>query len=80
MIFQPLDKNKALAINPFYKGSYSTGPYLEPETNISIPIESHEQELAILAAYDYGIDALSQDGRYQLDRLLANLKVAITGR
>lgn len=80
MTFQPLDKARALAVNPFYKSDYRAGPYIKPGTCVSVAIDSREQELAILAAYDYGLEALSAEGRMQLDRLIADLKVAITGR
>lgn len=78
--FTPLDTNKAAAIFPFFNGEYEPPQYVAPGTNVTVAIESREMELAILAAYDYGIDALSEDGRQQLDRLIADLKFVITGR
>lgn len=80
MTFQPLDKDKARAIYPFYNGEYTVRSYIKPGANISIAIGSREQELAILAAYDYGVEALSPEGREQIEWLIADLKVAITGR
>ncbi|HDR2494690.1 TPA: hypothetical protein QCI22_001289 [Enterobacter roggenkampii] len=47
---------------------------------VTVAIDSREQEISILAAYDYGIEALNEEGREQLNRLIADLKVAITGR
>ncbi|EAB5655735.1 hypothetical protein DKU75_07980 [Salmonella enterica subsp. enterica serovar Oranienburg] len=74
-MFNPLNTEKARAIYPFYDG-YN----VKPGQAVTVAIESREMEMAILAAFDYGIDALNDDGRHQLDRLLADLKVAITGR
>ncbi|OKP28407.1 hypothetical protein [Serratia fonticola] len=79
-MFKPLDPSKAATVNPFYNGAYTPPQYVTPGTNVTVAIESREMELAILAAYDYGIDALSEDGRQQLDRLIADLKFVITGR
>lgn len=79
-MFNPLDNKKALAVFPFYEGGYNPPAYIRPGARVNVAIESREQELAILAAYDYGIDALSDEGREQLNRLIADLKVAITGR
>lgn len=79
-MFNLLDNKKALAVFPFYGGDYNPPVYIKPGASVNVAIESREQELAILAAYDYGIDALSEEGREQLNRLIADLKVAITGR
>lgn len=79
-LFNPLINKKAAIINPFHGNSYDVPVYIKPGTNFSVAIESREMEISILAAYDYGIDSLSEDGLEQLDRLIADLKVAITGR
>lgn len=79
-VFKPLDAKKAAAVFPLFDGEYQPPQYVTPGTSVTIAIESREQELAILAAYDYGIEALSNEGREQLERLIADLKVAITGR
>ncbi|EPJ5822023.1 MAG: hypothetical protein E7I42_11600 [Pluralibacter gergoviae] len=79
-MFNPLDNKKALAVFPFYSGTYEVPAYIKPGTNVIVKVESREQELAILAAYDYGVDALSEEGKEQISRLIADLKVAITGR
>lgn len=79
-MFNPLDNNKAAAVFPFYSGEYNVPVYIKPGASVTVSIDSREQELSILAAYDYGIDALNEEGREQLNRLIADLKVAITGR
>lgn len=79
-MFNPLDNKKTLAVFPFYSGKYEVPAYIKPGTNVTLKVESREQELAILAAYDYGVDALSEEGKEQINRLIADLKVAITGR
>ena len=79
--FKPLDRHKSAQLNPFGNSDdYGPGPYVAPGSAVTVKIESREQELAILAAYDYGLDALSEDGKHQIDRLIADLKIAITGR
>jgi hypothetical protein len=79
--FRPLDSAKAAQVNPFSNADdYDPGAYLAEGTKVSVVIESREQEMAILAAYDYGLDALSEQGKHQIDRLIADLKFAITGR
>ncbi len=79
-MFNPLDNNYALAMNPFHSGVYGAPQYIKPGAEVTVKIESREMEMSILAAFDYGIDALSDEGRQQLNRLIADLKVAITGR
>lgn len=78
-MFNPLNTEKAMALNPFYDG-YDVPVYLRPGQVVTVAIESREMETTILAAFDYGFDALNDAGRHQLDRLIADLKVAITGR
>ena len=75
-----LDHNKAIAINPLHKRNYEPPTYIEPNTEVTVKIESREQELAILAAYDYGLDVLGEEGKRQIERLIADLKFAIAGR
>ena len=75
-----LDYKKAVQINPFHKGEYEPPVYIQPDSEVTVKIESREMELAILAAYDYGIDALGEDGKHQIERLISDLKIAITGR
>ncbi|NJC99687.1 hypothetical protein [Candidatus Erwinia dacicola] len=79
-MFNPLDIKKAAVMNPFIGEGYRVPAYVKPGSELKIAIESREMEMSILAAFDYGIDALNEDGRQQLDRLIADLKVAITGR
>ncbi|HHW9387649.1 TPA: hypothetical protein ACU3B6_003817 [Salmonella enterica] len=78
-MFNPLNDSYTAVINPFHDG-YDVPVYVKPGQQVTISIESREMEISLLAAFDYGIDALNDDGRHQLDRLLADLKVAITGR
>ncbi len=78
-MFNPLNTEKARQVDPFYEG-YDVPVYVQPGKRLPVAIESREMEMAILAAFDYGIDALNDDGRHQLDRLIADLKLAITGR
>ena len=76
-----LDPKKAAAI--FALGAaekYDPPVYVKPGTEVTIKIESREQELAILAAFDYGLDALGEEGKHQIDRLIADIKFAICGR
>ncbi|EOG6950228.1 hypothetical protein ACRZZR_003077 [Edwardsiella piscicida] len=79
-MFNPLNNKKAAILNPFHGDNYDVPVYVKPGTKVSFFIESREMEMSILAAYDYGIDSLSEEGLEQLDRLISNLKVAITGR
>lgn len=79
--FNPLDPSRAARVHPLGKTDlYTSGPYITPGTEVTVTIDSREQELAILAAHDYGIECLSTEGREQLEFLVAQLKVAITGR
>ncbi|EAA1043672.1 hypothetical protein DBV60_001007 [Salmonella enterica subsp. enterica serovar Okatie] len=79
-MFNPLDNRKALALNPFHDGSYNPPVYIKPGLKVAVEIDSREMEVAILAAYDYGLDALNEDGREVLNRLIAELKDKITGQ
>lgn len=78
-MFNPMNESYTSVINPFGGNSYDVPTYIKPGTKVTVAIESREQEISILAAFDYGIDALNEEGRQQLDRLIADLKVAITG-
>ncbi|QIO41892.1 hypothetical protein HAP28_24185 [Citrobacter sp. Y3] len=80
-MFNPLNKSYTAVINPFSdNNTYDVPTYIKPGTKVTVVIDSREQEISILAAYDYGIEALNEEGREQLNRLIADLKVAITGR
>lgn len=84
-MFNPLNKSYTAVINPFSdNNTYDVPTYIKPgthaRTKVTVAIDSREQEISILAAYDYGIEALNEEGREQLNRLIADLKVAITGR
>ncbi|EAN0852646.1 hypothetical protein D7C21_14960 [Salmonella enterica] len=78
-MFNPLNDSYTATINPFHE-SYDIPAYVKPGQKVEIAIESREMEISILAAFDYGIEALNEEGRQQMDRLIADLKVAITGR
>lgn len=73
-----LDHNKAIVLNPLHKRNDEPPTYIKPNTEVTIKIESREQELAILAAYDYGLDCLGKEGKRQIERLIADLKFAIS--
>lgn len=75
-----LDQNKARLINPLDAEDYNPPVYIIPGTEVSVKIESRNQELAILAAFDYGLGALGNEGKRQIEMLIADLKMAITGR
>ena len=80
-MFNPLNKSYTAVINPFSdNNTYDVPTYIKLGTKVTVAIDSREQEISILAAYDYGIEALNEEGREQLNRLIADLKVAITGR
>lgn len=81
-MFNPLNNKKAAIINPFHDGNYNPPKYLPEDTQryVSVMIDSREMEVSILAAYDYGIESLSKEGIEQLERLIADLKIVITGR
>ena len=74
-----LDPEKARLLNPLFT-DYQPPAYIQPGETVEIRIESREQEKAILAAYDYGLDALSSEGSQEIEKLIANLKQAIVGR
>lgn len=80
MVADILDKDKAAKVWPLGNGNYDPPVYVAPGTEVTVKIESREMEVAILAAHDYGLDALGDEGKHQLNRLIADLKVAITGR
>ncbi|HCB3911604.1 hypothetical protein ACV8VY_20330 [Citrobacter freundii] len=81
-MFNPLDDYKASKINPFHNANYQYPKYMPDHSQryVSVMIDSREMEVSILAAYDYGIESLSEEGLEQLERLIADLKVVITGR
>ena len=49
-------------------------------SSVSVSVSSDEQEIVILAAFDYGLYALTDEGKKQIEFLIADLKVVITGR
>ncbi|EEC7215367.1 TPA: hypothetical protein ACHIXR_002892 [Escherichia coli] len=77
-MFNPLDNRKAAALNPFHDDCYDPPAFIKPGSKVVVEIDSREMEVAILAAYDYGLDALNDDGREELNRLIADLKDKIT--
>ncbi|EMR5620774.1 hypothetical protein WJW69_003989 [Salmonella enterica] len=78
-MFNPLDNRKAAALNPFHDGRYDPPVFIKPGSKVTVEIDSREMEIAIFAAYDYGLDALNDEGREVLNRLIADLKDQITG-
>lgn len=79
-MFNPLNNRKAAALNPFHENTYLPPAFIKHGSRIAVEIDSREMEVAILAAYDYGLDALNDEGREVLDRLIAELKDRITAR
>ncbi|EAA7390514.1 hypothetical protein RF16_21125 [Salmonella enterica subsp. enterica] len=78
-MFNPLDNRKAAALNPFHDGSYNPPAFIQPGKKVMVEIDSREMEIAIFAAFDYGLDALNDEGREVLNRLFADLKDQIKG-
>ena len=78
-MFNPLDNRKAAALNPFHDDRYDPPVFIKPGSKVTVEIDSREMEIAIFAAYDYGLDALNDEGREVLNRLIADLKDQITG-
>lgn len=78
-MFNPLDNRKATALNPFHDGSYNPPAFIQPGKKVTVEIDSREMEIAIFAAFDYGLDALNDEGREVLNRLFADLKDQIKG-
>ncbi|EHF8252289.1 hypothetical protein BOB35_002857 [Enterobacter roggenkampii] len=79
-MFNPLDNQKAAALNPFHDNHYMPPAFIKPGSKVTVEIYSREMEIAIFAAYDYGLDALNDEGREVLNRLIAELKDRIIAR
>ncbi|EAP4848542.1 hypothetical protein IHA60_004380 [Salmonella enterica] len=79
-MFNPLDNQKAATLNPFHDGQYAPPAFIKPGSKVTVEIDSREMEISIFAAYDYGLDALNDEGREVLNRLIAELKDRITAR
>lgn len=79
-MFNPLDNQKAATLNPFHDNHYAPPAFIKPGSKVTVEIDSREMEIAIFAAYDYGLDALNDEGRDVLNRLIAELKDRITAR
>lgn len=76
----PLDPEKARKVFPLGNPEqYNPTVYLPKDGKIALAINQNEA-VAVLAAYDYGIHALSDEGLREIERVIASLKVAITGR
>ncbi|HHU1966285.1 TPA: hypothetical protein ACUA66_001766 [Escherichia coli] len=77
-MLNPLDNQKAAAFNPFHDGQYAPPAFIKPGAKVTVEIDSREMEITIFAAYDYGLDALNEEGREILNRLIAEFKDRIT--
>lgn len=76
----PLDPEKARKVFPLGNPEqYNPTVCLPKDGKIALTINQNEA-VAVLAAYDYGIRALSDEGLREIERVIASLKVAITGR
>ncbi len=75
-----LDSSKAKRINPFFRGDEYTPSYVEAGEFISVEIESREMEMAIIKAYDYGIDCLSAEGKQQIQRFINDALLRMKGK
>lgn len=79
-MFNPLDNQKAAALNPFHDGQYAPPAFIKPGSKVTVEIDSREMEITIFAAYDYGFNALNEEGLGVLNRLIADLKDQIKGQ
>ncbi len=74
-----LDLHRVRAIDPAYDGTYAPPRYIEPGTLVEVEVESRETELALLAAYEYGLPALSTEGREQVQRFISDAVLRLKG-
>jgi len=75
-----LDPDKAKVINPFFQSDELTPSYVAPRSMVSVEVESREMEIAIIKAYDYGIDCLTDEGKRQIQRFLDDALLRIKGK
>lgn len=79
-VLRVVDKDKAIEINPFYRGDEFTPSYISPGDRVSVEVESREMEVAIIKAYDYGIDSLNPDGRKLIQRFIDDALLRMKGK
>jgi len=76
---QIVDPEKAKFIQPFFHG-YNPNTYVSPGQLVKGEVESREMEVAILAAYDYGIASLNESGLKSLQRFIDDVALRIAGK
>ena len=76
---QVVDPEKAKLIQPFFHGYYPN-TYVSPGQLVQGEVESREMEVAILAAYDYGIQSLNKCGLTSLQRFIDDVALRIAGK
>ncbi len=75
-----VDNEKVKSVNPFYSGNEYTPTYVVPGSIVSVEIESREMEVAIIKAYDYGVDSLNNEGKRQIQRFLDDALLRMKGK
>lgn len=75
-----LDASKATSINPFYSGDEYTPSYVKAGEMVSVEVENREMEIAIIKAYDYGIDSLTPAGKKQIQRFIDDALLRMKGK
>lgn len=77
---QILDPDKAIISNPFFKSNEYIPCYVKAGDLISVEVESREMEVAIIKAYDYGIESLTPKGKKLIQRFLDNALLRMKGK
>ncbi|MAR92174.1 MAG: hypothetical protein CML06_15035 [Pseudomonadales bacterium] len=75
-----LDASKARNINPFFSSNEYTPGYVKAGSLVQVEIESREMEIAIIKAYDYGIDSLTPEGKKQIQRFIDDALLRMKGK
>lgn len=75
-----VDADKARALNPFYKCNEYVPSYVTPGELVPVEVESREMEMAIIKAYDYGIDSLTLEGKKHIQRFIDDALLRMKGK
>jgi hypothetical protein len=75
-----VEPGKARSLNPFYREDECTPSYVDVGEHVSVVIESREMEIAIIKAYDYGIDSLTPAGKKQVQRFVDYALLRMKGK
>lgn len=75
-----LNPEKASAVNPMYSPNSYTPSYIKAGERITVEVESREMEIALIKAYDYGIDSLNEEGRTLVQRFIDDAVLRISGK